>query len=182
MLKFCSGRSSSASLIMRLNSALGSGHIPSPANLPRSNTSSGFIIRRPSSSNHHEDHKNSHGQIKESLITERKQFLSHKGMLKNCKEFEGRHVYENKHLFSLTRKNRRRMLRGRAPFCPNGEPITLHHVDQTHKSDWVALRRKLHRDNDDKLHSQTTVEGSVQRNKFARERKRYWKSRLNNKD
>ncbi len=180
MLRHFTNRASSAILLERLHSALDAANIHASP-LVHERASQPLIFRRYYSSSPHEDHKNDHGLIKRSIIKTRKRFLNNQGMLRNVDEFEGKKVYQNKHLYKLTRENRRRLAQGKAPLCDKGEPITLHHLDQTHASDWVALRLKFHQKHHHELHSQTTVDGAVHRKIFARERQRYWKSRLANR-
>ena len=122
-------------------------------------------------------HVTESGQIKGELIEKRKRFL-----IRNAEIFEDKTIYANSHLFDPHKMdddgetNLERMKSGRCPLDDEGDFVTLHHLDQSHGSDLVAMTNKFHQDNHQALHSQVTLADGVRRGPFQREKQQYWKS------
>ncbi len=77
--------------------------------------------------------------------------------------------------------NKERIENGNSPLTKSGEKVELHHIGQREDSPLAELTMQEHRSkgNDAVLHDKQK-ESEVDHNKFARERKQYWKSRAEN--
>lgn len=75
--------------------------------------------------------------------------------------------------------NRERMERGRPPITKDGEEVELHHIGQKQNSPLAELTMEQHRGvgNDTILHDKTK-ETEIDRNEFGKERREYWKDRV----
>lgn len=127
--------------------------------------------------------KKSPKKINKETLLKRRKFLAKHNLLKNpiCSTIgmEGkireRKIYGNHHLYPHSTTNIANMLQGRAPINEQNDIITIHHLDQRHYGDWVIMPSNFHRSYDAELHSKHSVIGGVQRSKFNKERKLYWK-------
>lgn len=72
-----------------------------------------------------------------------------------------------------------RMKRGRPPITEDGEEVELHHIGQKQTSPLAELTMEQHRGvgNDTVLHDKTK-ETEINRNEFGKERREYWKDRV----
>lgn len=134
---------------------------------------------RPYQHQHHLDQK---GKIKQEIIEKRIHFLKSLKLWSDPIKHLDRVVYLNRHLFVLEQmdqyglSNLDRMYRGLRPFALDGDKLTIHHLDQTHKGTWVIIPEKIHSMYDCELHSQVRTSDPVNRLVFQEEGKTFWKS------
>lgn len=77
------------------------------------------------------------------------------------------------------RTNAQRVREGLAPLDPSGNPYNLHHIGQNDDSPLAILTSKQHTDNNGILHENTgTSESNIDRNEFAKDRRKFWSELL----
>ena len=79
----------------------------------------------------------------------------------------------------FNRTNRERMADGVPPLDNEGKPIEIHHIGQRQDSSFAELEQNEHRGkgNYSILH-ETRKESEIDRNRFNKEKKAYWISRV----
>lgn len=71
------------------------------------------------------------------------------------------------------------MLNGRAPVNNSGEKIEIHHIGQDDHGPWAEVSQKTHKAYPHKEYGKNMAHPTrpVNRSKFNRMKKKYWKSR-----
>jgi hypothetical protein len=100
-------------------------------------------------------------------------------------EFGGKKVYQRDDMIDLKlvdkkgKTNLQRMQAGVPPLGRDGNPINLHHINQDDQGALVEVEQAIHQKNSRQLHinSGSGIPSGIDRVKFARFKKQYWKNR-----
>ena len=102
-------------------------------------------------------------------------------------EFNGKTVYQDDNLFDpnavdeMGRTNIKRMEQGLAPKGYDGQPVNIHHIDQTNDGPVMEISASEHQTNYGDLHENTGQSFSqINRNEFNRWGRNYWEWRADN--
>lgn len=92
-------------------------------------------------------------------------------------EFEGCTIYQDDSILNDTQYYDK-MKKGRAARGTDNKPVNLHHIDQTMDGGIIELTQSYHRMNFSRLHKNTGQSKSlIDRSKFSKWRRNYWKDR-----
>ncbi|WP_349821227.1 HNH/ENDO VII family nuclease, partial [Coprococcus sp. RTP31081st1_H3_RTP31081_211007] len=81
------------------------------------------------------------------------------------------------------RTNTQRMEQGLAPIGTDGKSVNIHHIDQTDNGPVMEITATEHQQNYSKLHTNIgQAPSKINRSKFNKWRREYWKWRSNNLD
>ena len=81
------------------------------------------------------------------------------------------------------RTNTQRMEQGLAPIGTDGKSVNIHHIDQTDNGPVIEITATAHQKNYSKLHTNIgQAPSKINRSKFNKWRREYWKWRSNNLD
>lgn len=84
--------------------------------------------------------------------------------------------FDPKYVDGIGRSNIERMKKGLAPIAKDGKEVELHHIKQKDDGVIVEVSRSEHTENSKIFHRYTT-ESEIEREKFGKLRKEYWKDR-----
>jgi hypothetical protein len=101
-------------------------------------------------------------------------------------EFKGNKVYQRNDLIDPLRVDERgrtnlqRMRKGLAPHGPDGSSMNAHHMLQTQNGPIAEMTKTFHQKYKSVIHiNPNTISSGIDRGKFDKWRKNYWKNRVN---